>query len=94
MNEYRPRIRVNRKKPVSRKGKYILTVCQTEDDAIAVEAFLLSMFEAARRDHEKAKSIMEQQRLDAQITALVGAEVVEVGEAPAEEVVSEPSEDE
>lgn len=70
-HEYRPRLRVDRKRPVTRKGRYILTVCKTEEDAEAVASFLETMFAAAARDEQKAKAIMEQQRIDAQYEALV-----------------------
>lgn len=94
--EYRPRIRVNRKRPVGRKGKFIVVACETEDDAVAVEAFLVTMFEAAKRDKERTKAIMEQQRVDAQYAALVLPEghEIPVEESPTADVDPEPSEDE
>lgn len=97
-SEYRPRIRVSRKHPVTRKGRYILTVCKTEEDAQAVTDFLITMFAAARRDEEKTKAALEQMRIDAQYEALVQPEkaadpVASVAEV-APEVTEEPKEDE
>lgn len=74
-SEWRPRIRVSRKRPVTRKGNVIVVVCKDDADAEAVAAFLETMFVAARRDEAKAKAAMDQMKLDAQVTALVGAEL-------------------
>ncbi len=83
-HEYRPRLRVSRKKPVTRKGTVVVAVFEEEADAIAIETSLLEIILAIKLQKKQVGPFAPGQPHSEDGFLPESARAVDLSRAPAE----------